>query len=482
MSNLSNNFIAGDWIAGPSTISNINPSDTNDVIGEYAQASKSQLEDALNSAQIAQKKWAATGLEQRQAVLMKIGEEMMARSAELGELLSREEGKPIAEGKGEVYRAGQFFTYYAAEVLRQSGDTADSVRPGIEIDVRREPMGTVAIISPWNFPTATASWKIAPALAFGNAVIWKPANLTPASAVALTEIISKQDIPKGLFNLVMGSGPSIGEALAESPKVHAISFTGSYDVGLQIASSAAKNLTKFQLELGSKNPLVVMDDADMGVAVAAATAGAFGSTGQKCTASSRLIVHSAIHDEFVDRMSESTSALQVGHALVEGTQIGPAVSQQQLDSNLSYMKLAQEEGCEVICGGQKLELDNPGFYMQPSLLAGGNNSMRVNREELFAPIACVIKVSDYDEALEIANDTDFGLVSGIITQSLSRANHFRRNSESGCVMINLPTAGTDYHVPFGGRKNSSFGPREQGQYAKELYTQVKTSYILAGTP
>jgi aldehyde dehydrogenase (NAD+) len=349
MSNLSNNYIAGDWVKGASSISNINPSNTNDVIGEFAQASNSQLEDALNSAQVAQRQWAATGLEQRQAVLMKIGEEMMARSAELGELLSREEGKPVAEGKGEVYRAGQFFTYYAAEVLRQGGDTADSVRPNIEIDVRREPMGTVAIISPWNFPTATASWKIAPALAFGNAVIWKPANLTPASAVALTEIISKQDIPKGLFNLVMGSGSSIGQSLAESPKVHAISFTGSYDVGRQIAGAAAKNLTKFQLELGSKNPLVVMDDADMDVAVAAATGGAFGSTGQKCTASSRLVVHASIHDEFVERMSQSTSALKVGDALQEGTQIGPAASQQQLDSNLKYMALAKEEGCEVVC-------------------------------------------------------------------------------------------------------------------------------------
>jgi aldehyde dehydrogenase (NAD+) len=482
MSKLYNNFIAGDWISGTSTIPNINPSDTNDDIGQYAQASNSQLDDALSSAQFAQKKWASTGLEQKQAVLMKIGEEMMARSAELGELLSREEGKPLAEGKGEVFRAGQFFTYYAAEVLRQSGGTADSVRAGIEVDIRREPMGTVAIISPWNFPTATASWKIAPALAFGNAVIWKPANLTPASAVALTEIISKQDIPRGLFNLVMGAGSGIGQSLVESPKVHAISFTGSYDVGLQIASAAAKNLTKFQLELGSKNPLVVMDDADMDIAVAAATGGAYGSTGQKCTASSRLVVHASIHDEFVERMTQSTSELRVGHSLKEGTQIGPAASQQQLDSNLNYMSLAKEEGCELVCGGQKLELDNPGFYMQPALFVGGNNSMRVNREELFAPIACIIKVADYDEALSVANDTDFGLVSGIITQSLSRANHFRRNAESGCVMVNLPTAGTDYHVPFGGRKNSSFGPREQGSYAKELYTQVKTSYISSGNP
>jgi len=482
MSNLTNNFIAGNWVEGGSSIANINPSDTNDNIGQYAQASISQLEDALNASKVAQQQWAMTGLEQRQAILMSIGEEMMARSAELGELLSREEGKPLAEGKGEVYRAGQFFTYYAAEVLRQSGDTADSVRAGIEVDVRREAMGTVAIISPWNFPTATASWKIAPALAFGNAVIWKPANMTPASAVALSEIISRQDMPEGLFNLVMGSGSSIGQKLAESPQVDAISFTGSYDVGRQIAAAAAKNLTKFQLELGSKNPLVVMDDADIDVAVAAATAGAYGSTGQKCTASSRLVVHEKIHDEFVDRMKKSTSALKVGHALEEGTQIGPVVSEQQLKSNLYYMNLARKEGCEVICGGDALELTTPGYYMQPALLTGGDNAMKLNREELFAPIACVIKVADYDEALKVANDTDFGLVSGIITRSLARASHFRRNAEAGCVMVNLPTAGTDYHVPFGGRKNSSFGPREQGQYAKELYTQVKTSYILAGKP
>jgi aldehyde dehydrogenase (NAD+) len=482
MSKTSKNYIAGDWVEGPSSIANTNPSDTNDIIGQYAQASSAQLDDALNSAHIAQRQWAATGLEQRQAVLMKIGEEMMARSAELGELLAREEGKPVAEGKGEVYRAGQFFTYYAAEVLRQSGDTADSVRPNIEVDVRREPMGTVAIISPWNFPTATASWKIAPALAFGNAVIWKPANLTPASAVALAEIISRQEIPKGLFNLVMGSGGSIGQALVESPKVHAISFTGSYDVGRQIARAAAQNLTKFQLELGSKNPLVVMDDADIDVAVAAATGGAFGSTGQKCTASSRLVVHQSIHDEFVERMTASTSALKVGHALEDGTQIGPAASAEQLASNLNYMQLGRDEGCEVVCGGDALELATPGHYMQPALLIGGDNAMRLNREELFAPMACVIKVADYDEALSVANDTDFGLVSGIITQSLSKASHFRRNAESGCVMVNLPTAGTDYHVPFGGRKNSSFGPREQGQYAKELYTQVKTSYISSGNP
>ncbi len=474
------NYIAGQWMEGESEIENLNPSDTQDVIGHYTQARLEQLNEALDAAQNAQQIWNSTGLEKRQSVLMQIGEELMARSAELGELLSREEGKPLAEGKGEVYRAGQFFTYFAAEVLRQQGDTADSVRAGIEVDVRREPRGTVVVISPWNFPMATASWKIAPALAFGNSVIWKPPNLTPASAWAFAEILSRQSIPNGLFNLVMGGGSTIGQALVENPRVSAITFTGSYEVGCQIAAAAAPNLTPFQLELGSKNPLVIMDDADLDIAVSAAVNGAYSGTGQKCTASSRLIVHEAIHDAFVEKMAQATSALKVGHALQEGTQMGPVASSGQLRSNLDYMALARKEGCEVVCGGEQLDSDTTGYFMSPALLIAGKNSMRVNREEIFGPITCVIKVDSYEEALATANDTEFGLTSGIITRSLARATHFRRHSETGCVMVNLPTAGTDYHVPFGGRKHSSFGPREQGQYAAEFYTQVKTSYINSG--
>ena len=334
MSETRQNFIAGAWCDGQSTIANINPSDLSDQIGHYAQADSAQLDRALDAAQTAQKKWAATGLEARQTILMNIGNELMERRFELGTLLSREEGKPLAEGVGEIYRAGQFFTYYAAEVLRQIGDTADSVRDGIEIDVRREPVGVVAIISPWNFPTATAVWKIAPALAFGNAVIWKPANLVPASAVALSEIISRQDIPHGLFNLVMGPGGSIGQKLVESPAINAISFTGSLDVGKQIATAAIANLTKVQMEMGSKNALAIMDDGDLDLAVATALGGAFGGTGQKCTASSRLVVHEAIHDEFADRLVAAASAMKVGHALADGTQIGPVVSAGQLAENL----------------------------------------------------------------------------------------------------------------------------------------------------
>ena len=476
------NYIAGEWTAGESEIENRNPSDVSDVIGLFAQAGADQLETALDAARIAQADWARTGIERRYKALMAIGEELMARSAELGELLSREEGKPRAEGVGEVYRAGQFFTYYAAENLRQIGDTADSVRDGIEIDVRREPVGVVAVISPWNFPTATASWKIAPALAFGNAVIWKPANVTPASAVALTEIIAKQDLPKGLFSLVMGSGRSIGQRLVESPKVDAISFTGSVPVGKGIASAAVRNLTKVQMEMGSKNALAVMDDGDLDIAVSAALGGAFGGTGQKCTASSRLVVHERIHDAFVEKLVAGARALKVGHALEDGTQIGPAVSAEQLQGNLDYLEIANAQGGELLCGGERLERPTEGYYMAPAVIANTDNAMRVNREEMFAPIACVIKVGSYDEALATVNDTNFGLTSGIVTGSLARATHFRRNARTGCVMVNLATAGTDYHVPFGGRGDSSYGPREQGAYAAEFYTTVKTSYIAAGRP
>ncbi|WP_170459326.1 aldehyde dehydrogenase family protein [Ruegeria arenilitoris] len=469
-------------MAGDTAIENRNPSDLTDVIGLFAQASADQLSATLDRARIAQLEWAAYGLERKQAVLMSIGTELMSRAEELGRLLSREEGKPFAEGKGEVYRAGQFFTYYAAECLRQIGENADSVREGVEIDVRREPVGVVAVISPWNFPTATAAWKIAPALCYGNAVVWKPANLTPASAVALTEIIARQDIPKGLFSLVMGSGGAIGQRLVESSKVDAISFTGSVPVGKGIAAAAIQNLTKVQMEMGSKNALAVMDDADLDLAVSLALGGAFGGTGQKCTASSRLVVHAAIHDAFVEKLVAGAKALKVGHALEEGTQMGPVVSEQQLQENLAYVELGQSEGAELACGGQRLELQHDGYYMSPGVFVNTNNTMRINREEMFAPLTSVIKVNSYDEALAIVNDTNFGLTSGIVTQNLARATHFRRHARTGVVTVNLPTAGTDYHVPFGGRGDSSYGPREQGKAAAEFYTAVKTAYFSAGTP
>lgn len=475
-------YIDGRWESGASAIENRNPSDVSDLIGEYGQASADQLEAALAAARRAQKAWWAAGIQKRHDVLMAIGSELMARAEEIGRIVSREEGKPLAEGKGEVYRAGQFFTYFAAECLRNQGDLAESVRPGIEIDVRREPVGVVAIISPWNFPVATPAWKIAPALAFGNAVVWKPANLTPASAVALTEIIARQDIPAGLFNLVTGPGREVGQRLIESREVDAITFTGSVPVGRGIAAAAIRNMTRVQMEMGSKNPMVIMDDADLDLAVACASGAAFGGTGQKCTAASRLIVHAAIHDAFVEKLVKAAEALKVGHALEAGTQLGPVVSEGQLKQNLDYVAIGRDEGADLLTGGTRLERATEGYFMAPAVFAGTRNDMRINREEMFAPITCVMKADSYDEALAIANDSEFGLTAGIMTRSLARASHFRANMRAGCVMVNLPTAGTDYHVPFGGRGASSFGPREQGTYAAEFYTTVKTAYVAAGDP
>ncbi len=476
------NHIAGQWQDGVGMLANLNPSDTTDVIGHYAQASAAQVDEAVHAARHAQPLWWAAGIQKRHDVLMAIGTELLARAAEIGTLLAREEGKTLAEGKGEVYRAGQFFTYFAAEALRLIGDHAQSVRPGVEIDVRREPTGVVAIISPWNFPVATPAWKIAPALAFGNAVVWKPATLTPASAVALTDIITRQDIPPGLFNLVAGPGREVGQKLVEHPGIDAISFTGSVPIGRGIAAAAVANMTKLQMEMGSKNPMLIMDDADVDLAVTHAANAAFGGTGQKCTAASRLIVHSAVYDEFTDKLVKAAQAFKVGHALAEGTQIGPVVSADQLAQNLNYVALGRAEGATLLTGGTRLDRDTDGYFMSPAVFAGTTNTMRLNREEMFAPITCILRADSYAEALALANDSPFGLTAGIMTRSLARASHFRANMRAGCVMVNLPTAGTDYHVPFGGRGASSSGPREQGQYAAEFYTTVKTAYVAAGSP
>ncbi|GHE20666.1 aldehyde dehydrogenase family protein [Halomonas urumqiensis] len=472
-------FIDGQWVEGEGVLANHSPSDTHDLIGHYAQAGVAQVDEAIIAARRGQREWAKTGLERRYGVLMAIGDELAARKDELGRLLSREEGKPLAEGIGEVARSAQFFHYYAAEVLRQLDERVDSVRPGVEVDTRREPVGVVGIISPWNFPMATAVWKIAPALAFGNAVVFKPANLVPASAWALTEIISRQALPGGTFNLLMGPGGSVGEALIQSPDIAALSFTGSLEVGRRVAAATAGNLVKCQLEMGSKNALIVAEDADLDLAVEAAFNGAYSGTGQKCTASSRLIVVEAVHDAFVEKLTARLAGARVGHALEEGVQIGPVANARQLESNLDWVARAVGDGATLAFGGERLERDTDGYFMAPTLLTGTTNSMPINREEVFGPIACVIKVADAETAIETLNDTHFGLTAGIITDSLALASAFKARAETGCVMVNLPTAGTDYHVPFGGRKDSSFGPREQGRYAREFYTVVKTCYVKA---
>jgi acyl-CoA reductase-like NAD-dependent aldehyde dehydrogenase len=469
-------LIGGTWVEGTDGQDNVNPSDLSDVVGVYARADQALAEQAIAAAKAAFPTWSRSTPQQRFDILDKAGDEILARKAELGELLSREEGKIRAEGVMEAARAGQIFKFFAGEALRIQGEHVASVRPGVEVDITREPVGVVGLITPWNFPVAIPAWKIAPALAYGNCVVLKPANLVPGCAWALADILHRAGVPEGVLNLVMGSGSSVGEVLLESPDIAAISFTGSVDTGRHVADRCAARLAKVQLEMGGKNPLIVLDDADLPTAVNCAVNGAFFSTGQRCTASSRLIVTEQIHDRFVAATVEQLGALNVDHALKEGTHIGPVVDQGQLDQDLSYLEVGRQEGARLAHGGERLKRDTEGFYLAPALFTETTNDMRVNREEMFGPIATVIRVKDYDEALAVANDTRFGLSAGICTTSLKYASHYKRNAEAGMVMVNLPTAGVDYHVPFGGRKGSSYGPREQGRYAAEFYTTVKTAY------
>ncbi|VTU36072.1 Aldehyde dehydrogenase, thermostable [Variovorax sp. PBS-H4] len=476
------NLIGGEWVHGTRTSRNINPSDTGDLVGEFAQADASQARQAIEAASVAQKSWAQSTPQQRFDILDMAGTEILARKLELGDLLAREEGKTLPEAIGEVTRAAHIFKFFAGETLRTSGDLVPSVRLGVNVEVTREPVGVVGLITPWNFPIAIPAWKLAPALAFGNAVVLKPAELVPGSAWALADILQRAGLPPGVLNLVMGRGSEVGQVLLEDERVNAISFTGSVDTGRRVARACVERMAKFQLEMGGKNPMVVLDDADLDVAVGAAINSAFFSTGQRCTASSRFIVTERIHDRFVSAMADRMSGLKVDDARTSGTDIGPVVDERQLSQDQAYINIGKAEGARLVAGGETIATSShgkPGFYLQPTLFADTTASMRINREEIFGPVASVVKVRSYEEALAMANDTEFGLSAGIATTSLKHATHFKRNSQAGMVMVNLPTAGVDYHVPFGGRKGSSYGPREQGRYASEFYTTVKTAYTQA---
>jgi len=474
---LHKNLIDGEWVGGEA-VENINPSNTGDVVGLYARATRADADRAIAAAKAAAPAWARSGIYQRHQILRAAADEMFRRKDEIGRLLSREEGKTLPEGIGEATRAAQIFDFFAGEALRLVGETVPSVRPGIGVEMTREPIGVVGLITPWNFPIAIPAWKMAPAICHGNTVIIKPADLVPGCSWAIVDILHRAGLPKGVVNLVMGKGSVVGQALLESPDVNAISFTGSQATGQKVAEASVKVLRKFQLEMGGKNPLVVLDDADLITAVECAINGAFFSTGQRCTASSRLIVTEGIHDKFVAAVTERLRALKTDDALKEGTHIGPVVDPGQLKQDQDYIEIGEQEGAKLF-GGERVERDTPGYYLTPALFTEATNDMRISREEIFGPVASVIRVKDYDEALATANATPFGLSSGIVTTSLKYATDFKRNAQAGMVMVNVPTAGVDFHVPFGGSKGSSYGPREQGRYAAEFFTTVKTAYVKA---
>jgi acyl-CoA reductase-like NAD-dependent aldehyde dehydrogenase len=476
---LHQNFVGGEWI-GNDGAENINPSNTAEVVGIYARATAEETRQAIAAAKAAFPAWSRSGILERHAILRKTADEILERKPELGELLSREEGKTLAEGIGEVTRAAQIFDFFAGEVLRLAGEVLPSARPGVGVEITREPVGVVGIITPWNFPIAIPSWKIAPALAYGNTVVIKPADLVPGCTWAIVDILQRAGLPKGVLNLVMGRGSVVGQQMLDSKDINAITFTGSVGTGKQVALASVQVGRKFQLEMGGKNPTIVLDDADLGIAVETVAQSAFFSTGQRCTASSRVIVTEAIHDRFVAALAERTQKLRVGNALAKDTEIGPVVNASQLKQDTDYIEIGKKEGARLVAGGELLKRDTEGFYLQPTLFTEATNNMRISREEIFGPVASVIRVKDYEEALATANDTEFGLSAGIVTTSLKYATHFKRNAEAGMVMVNVPTAGVDFHVPFGGRKGSSYGSREQGKYAAEFFTIVKTAYTAAG--
>lgn len=478
---MKHNLIGGQWTEGVRTYQNTNPSDTRDVIGDYAVASREQALEAVAAAHAAFPAWSLSTPQQRFDILDAVGNEIIARKVELGDLLAREEGKTLPEAIGEVGRAAAIFKFFAGEALRPGGEVLPSVRPGVGVEITREPLGVIGLITPWNFPIAIPAWKIAPALAYGNTVVFKPAEVVPGSAWALAEILHRAGLPAGVFNLVMGRGSEVGAVLLEDERVAGVSFTGSVGTGQRVAAACVGRGAKVQLEMGGKNPFVVLDDADLNVAVGAAINSGFFSTGQRCTASSRVIVTEGIHDRFVAAMVEKMKTLKVDDARKAGTDIGPVVDDRQLAQDLEYIAIGQKEGAKLH-GGEALATNAdgaPGYYLRPALFTETTPEMRINREEIFGPVVSIQRVKGYDEALALANDTPFGLASGIATTSLKHATHFKRHAQAGMVMVNLPTAGVDYHVPFGGRKGSSYGSREQGRYAAEFYTTVKTAYIQA---
>jgi acyl-CoA reductase-like NAD-dependent aldehyde dehydrogenase len=468
-------WIDGEAVEAARPGEGLNPSDTREVVARRPDGGQAEVDAAVASAKAAFPAWSEASPELRSDVLDRAGTLLMERREAIGTLLSREEGKTLAEGIGETVRAGRVLKYFAGEALRLHGQNLASVRPGVEIQTYRQAVGVFGLITPWNFPIAIPAWKAAPALAFGNTVVMKPAGPTPATAEALVAVLHEAGLPRGVLNMVIGRG-GVGQAIVDHKDVDGLSFTGSQGVGAGVAAGAVARQARVQLEMGGKNPLIVLDDADLDRAVQIALDGSFFATGQRCTASSRLIVQDGIHDRFVAALAERLKALKVGPALDPSTQVGPAVSEAQMETSYRYIDIAREEGGRIAQGGERLTLETPGWYVQPTLIVDTAAGMRINNEEVFGPVASTVRVRTYEDALEIANGVEFGLSAGIVTTSLKHARDFQRRARAGMTMVNLPTAGVDYHVPFGGTKKSSYGAREQGFAAVEFFTQTKTSY------
>jgi alpha-ketoglutaric semialdehyde dehydrogenase len=469
----SQNFIGGKWVPADSgeVYEVTNPANPSEVLGTTPKSGAAETERAIEAAARALPGWKATLPSARGAILLEAADAIRSRADELAELMAREVGKPMSESQAEVARAEAIFRFYGSEGWRLYGTAPPSTRPGVQISSVREPMGVVALITPWNFPLAIPSWKMAPALICGNAVVIKPATDASLNAAALVRILAEAGLPDGVVNMVTGSGGTVGDTLVTDPRVKALSFTGSTPVGLGIQERAVGK--KVQLEMGGKNPYVVMEDADLADAAAKISYGAFGYSGQKCTASSRAIVVEDVYDDFLEELKSATEAMKVGDPLDEGTVVGPVVNQSQYESILEALETARSEG-RVILEGGATGSEEEGYYIAPTIVADVDNSSTTAQEEIFGPVLAVIRARDFDHAVELANDTRYGLTAGIATRSLRYAHEFAQRAEVGIVNANLPTAGVEFQVPFGGVKESGVGPREQGMAGIDFYSTWKT--------
>lgn len=473
------NYINGEWVESADTVENRNPADTDDVVGLFSKATADDVAKAADAAAEAFETWSAMPSPGRGALLFKVADILEKNLDSLAEEMTREEGKTKPEAKGETMRSINIFRYFGSEGSRMGGVLAPSERPRVFMWAERKPLGVVSQINPWNFPSAIPAWKLAPALVAGNTVLLKPASAAPLSAWRIVEACHEAGVPKGVVNFLAGSGGTVGNAMVDNPHVQAVSFTGSCEVGAGIHERASKRRIRIQLEMGGKNPTIVLGDADMAKAVGAALNAAMFSTGQKCTATSRVIVEESIYDEFAAKFIEATKALKVGNGLAEGVQIGPAIDKAQLEVDEKYCKIAADEGATIACGGKILTggAYDKGYFFEPTVITDVTNDMRIAREEVFGPVAALIKAKDFDHAMELANDTEFGLSASVQTQNVSRVFEFVKGIQAGLVTVNLPSAGVEYQLPFGGTKGSSFGPKEQGPAALEFYTDYKTVYL-----
>lgn len=476
------NFIGGEWRAAQSgrVYQTVNPADTRDVVAEYPSGDRADAVAAIAAATGAFPSWAATTSVVRGRILGKASQLIEARKSELAHLLTREEGKTLAESTGEAQRTADIFRFFSGLSYQLGGQTIPHDLPGNLLYTRREPLGVVGLITPWNFPIAIPAWKIAPALVSGNSVVIKPASLAPALTLELAKILAEAGLPPGVLNVVVGDGRAVGGEMASNPAVAALSFTGSYSVGQKIYQQLALRMARAQMEMGGKNPTIILADADLDLAARLVAAAGFGLTGQACTATSRVIVESSVVAEFTEKLIARAQAIRVGNGLHEGVTMGPAVNRQELDGNLDHIAAAQAEGAKLLWGGRRLTAGDlaHGHFMSPAVLGGVTPGMRIAREEVFGPVVGIIAVENFDEAMAVANGVDVGLSASIVTRDLKRAMLYTERIQAGVVKVNQVSTGLALQAPFGGVKKSSTDSfKEQGAAAIEFYTRLKTVYL-----